>query len=301
MMAQLSRTPIRQDHPPRAVPPPKTFNIVGVSSEDQQTRALRADSSSAQAFTFRLLESGDDRRRVSYRRISAHAVGSSAAWLLRRSGRSKVHTLTAGAFSVGPRGLADLPCDAEALRELLRRDQTPGLDQEAIAAAILALRGADAVIVGPLSAADSNTPGLVAHLADLSIGAYRALRPPRELVVHAGFAQVARRFQFIQMSHNQARALAAGALDIGVLGHRLRQMQGDEGEFAITAFGGHGLLRADGKWWEIESSKREIVDENRAGAAFCAAWVVARSFLDAAPARALAYARSAALNSCAMA
>jgi hypothetical protein len=41
------------------------------------------------------------------------------------------------------------------------------------------------------------------------------------------------------------------------------------------------------------------VDETRAGAAFCAAWVVARCFLDATPARALAYARSAALNSCA--
>jgi hypothetical protein len=246
-----------------------------------------------------LPEFGNDQRRVSYRRISAHAVGSSAAWLQRRSGRLKVHTLTAGALSVGPRGLADLPCDAEALRELLRRDQTPGLDHEAIAAAILALRGADAVIVGPLSAADSNTPGLVPHLADLSVGAYRALRPPRELVVHPGFAQVARRFQFIQMSHNEARALAAGALDIGVLSHRLRQVQGDEGEFAITAFGSRGLLRADGRWWEIEPFERENVEETRAGAAFCAAWVVARCFLDATPARALAYARSAALNSCA--
>jgi hypothetical protein len=247
--------------------------------------------------TFRLPEFGDDQRRVSYRRISAHTVGASAAWLQRRSGRSKAHTLTAGAFGVGPLGLADLPRDAEALRDLLRRDQTPGLDHDAIASAILALRGADAVIVGRLSAADSNTPGLVAHLADLSVGAYRALRPPRELVVHLAFAQLARRFQFIQMSHHEARALAAGAIDIGVLGHRLRQIQGDEGEFAITAFGSHGLLRADGRWWEIEPIERADVDETRAGAAFCAAWVVARCFLDAAPARALAYARSAALNS----
>jgi hypothetical protein len=299
MMAQLSRTPNQHDHPPRVVSPPQTFNIVGVASEDPQTRGLHAAGSSVQAFTFRLRESGDDRRRVSYRRISAHAVGASSAWLHRRSGRLKVHTLTAGAFSAGPRGLGDLPCDAEALRELLRRDQTPALDHEAIAAAILTLRGADVLIVGPLSAADSNTPCLVPHLADLSIGAYRALRPPRELVVHPGFAQVARRFQFIQMSHNEARALAAGALDIGVLGHRLQQLQGDEGEFAITAFGSRGLLRAEGRWWEIEPIERENVDETRAGAAFCSAWVLARCFLDATPARALAYARSAALNSCA--
>jgi hypothetical protein len=167
-----------------------------------------------------------------------------------------------------------------------------------IAAAIVALRSADALIVGPLTAADANTPGLIAHLADLSVGAYRALRPPRELVAHPGFAQVARRFQFIQMSHNEARALAAGAIDIGVLGHQLRQIQGDEGEFAITAFGSHGLLRAERGWWEIEPVEREKVDETRAGAAFCTAWVVARCFLNAAPARAMAYARSAAMNSC---
>jgi hypothetical protein len=172
------------------------------------------------------------------------------------------------------------------------------LGAERIAAAIVALRSADALIVGPLTAADANTPGLIAHLADLSVGAYRALRPPRELVAHPGFAQVARRFQFIQMSHKEARALAAGAIDIGVLGHRLQQVQGDQGEFAITAFGSHGLIRAEGRWWEIEPIDRENVDEQRAGAAFCAAWVVARYFLDAAPARALAYARSAALNSC---
>ena len=48
------------------------------------------------------------------------------------------------------------------------------------------------MIVGPLSADDANIPGLLAHLADLASRAYRASRPPRELLVHPGFAQVVR-------------------------------------------------------------------------------------------------------------
>src|ERR1700719_4397480 len=119
---------------------------------------------------------------------------------------------------------------------------------EAIAEAIVALRTADAVIAGPLSPDDANSSGLLPHLADLARGAYRALRPPRELILHPGFAQVARRFQFIQMSHHEARALGAGASDIGILAQRLRRLQGDPGEFAITAFGSRGLLWADDGW-----------------------------------------------------
>ena len=115
--------------------------------------------------------------------------------------------------------------------------------------------------------------------------------------MHPGFAQIARRFQFIQMSHHEARTLAAGAIDIGILAQRLRQLQGESGEFAITKFSGHGLLWADGRWWEIDPIGGEEVDEPRAGAAFCAAWVVAHRFLEAPAVKALSYARSAAANS----
>jgi hypothetical protein len=171
-------------------------------------------------------------------------------------------------------------------------DQTDGpFDQrEAIASAIIALRGADAVIVGPLSADDANAPGLLPHLADLTGHAYRALRPPRELIVHPAFGQVARRFHFIQMGEHEARALGAGAVDFGILAQRLRRLQGDPGEFAITAFSRHGLLWADSDWSEIEPIG--AVDEAATGAVFCMAWVVARRFRRAGAAQALAYART---------
>jgi len=205
--------------------------------------------------------------------------------------------VTAGALGTAPSGLSAMPQDLLAIMNQVKHHERSGLDHESIAAAIVALRNADAVLAGPFTADDANSPGMVAHLADLASRAYRALRPPRELVVHPGFAQVARRFQFIQMSHHEARGLAVGAIDIGILAQRLRRLQGDGGEFAITHFSGHGLLWADGRWWEIDPISGEDVDETRAGAAFCAAWVVARRFLHAPAAKALSYARSAAANS----
>ena len=125
------------------------------------------------------------------------------------------------------------------------------------------MRAADAVVAGPLSPDDANSPGLLPHLADLASRAYRALRPPRELIVHPAFAQVARRFQYIQMSRQEARALGAGASDIGILAQRLRQLQGDPGEFAITAFSSRGLLWADETWWEIDPIGDGDVDRSR--------------------------------------
>jgi hypothetical protein len=112
-------------------------------------------------------------------------------------------------------------------------------------------------------------------------------------VVLLGFAQVVRRFQFIQSDRRAARALGAGATDIGNLAQALCRLQGDHGEFAITAVAGCGLLRAEGRWWEIELVVGDEVNEARAGAAFCSAWVVARRFFGAPPSNALAYARSA--------
>jgi hypothetical protein len=96
-------------------------------------------------------------------------------------------------------------------------------------------RDADDVIAGRFSADEANAPGMLPHLAELASKDYhRALRPPRELIVHPAFAQIARRFQFIQMTHQEARAHGAGATDLKILGQRLRWLQGDPGEFAIT-------------------------------------------------------------------
>jgi hypothetical protein len=173
---------------------------------------------------------------------------------------------------------------------LMERSYESDENREAIVEAIVALRTADAVVVGPLSPEDANSPGLLPHLADQAGRAYRALRPPRELIVHPAFGQVARRFPFIQMNEQEARALGAGAVDLGILAQRLRRLQGDPGEFAITAFGRLGLLWADNGWWDIEPIGD--VDEATAGAVFCLAWVVARRFRKAGAAQALAYART---------
>jgi hypothetical protein len=62
---------------------------------------------------------------------------------------------------------------------------------------------------------------------------------------------------------------------------------------AGTAFGGHGLLWADGAWSEIEPAGGDGVNQSRAGDVFVAGWVVARRFLGAPTSKALAYARSA--------
>jgi hypothetical protein len=292
----LTPLPIAPPRPTHRVPSTQradSLNLVAVSSE----RPHAGIKQLSPAVSFRLPAFGNDPRRVRYTRIEAQTVGGSVAWLRRRSGKAGVQAENAGPVGSPPRGFSGMPQDLQAIRNQLKQEGCPGVDHESIAEAIVALGNADAVHAGPFSADDANSPGMIAHLADLASRAYRALRPPRELVIHPGFAQVARRFQFIQMSHHEARGLAAGAIDIGILAQRLRQLQGDGGEFAITHFSGHGLLWADGRWWEIDPISGEDVDETRAGAAFCTAWVVARRFLQAPAAKALSYARSATANS----
>jgi len=227
-------------------------------------------------------------------RVAASTVSGSAAWCRRRGRQIQVSPRFDDPIGAAPGRTADLPENRSAILQLLDREEGSCENREAIAQAIAALRTADAVIAGPLSPDDANSPGLLPHLADLAGGAYRALRPPRELIVHPGFAQVARRFQYIQMSYHQARALGAGASDIGILAQRLRRLQGDPGEFAITAFGSHGLLWADETWWEIDPIGDEVVDESVAASVFCMAWIVARKFRRAGAVQALAYARAAA-------
>ena len=227
-------------------------------------------------------------------RIAAGTLSSSAAWCRRRGREIQVGPRCGDPICAAQGRTADLPETMSEILQLLCSEETSWDDREAIAGAIATLRNSDALIVGPLSPDDANSPGLLPHMADLARGAYRALRPPRELIVHPAFAQVARRFQFIQMSHQEARALGAGASDIGILARRLRGLQGDPGEFAITAFTSHGLLWADNVWREIEPIECDAQSESIAAAVFCTAWVVARRFRGADATQALAFARGAA-------
>jgi hypothetical protein len=80
--------------------------------------------------------------------------------------------------------------------------------------------------------------------------------------------------------------------DLGLLAHRLRRLQGDSGDFAITAFDRHGLLWADRGWWEIDPIGN--VNEPVAEAVFCMAWVLARRLRRADAAQAYAHAITAA-------
>jgi hypothetical protein len=227
-------------------------------------------------------------------RIAARTVSGSAAWCRRRGRQLHVSPRFVDPIGASPGQTADLPTNTSGILQLLDREEGSRVDREDIAGAIAALRTADVVIAGPLSPDDANSPGLLPHLAELSRGAFRALRPPRELLLHPAFAQVARRFQYIQMSCHEASALGAGASDIGTLAHRLRQLQGDLGEFVITAFARTGLLWADDAWWEIEPIGCEEATESVAESVFCTPWVVARWFRGASAPDGLAFARAAA-------
>jgi hypothetical protein len=294
MMAQREITPPRRDPFSLRAETAGCLKLVAVASAPAQGNSERTTKPAAPV-SFRLRAFGATSRRIRYTRIVAYNVARSAGWLFERAGKTTVHDHLAGAMVIAPSGVPGLPQNLSGIRELLRRTESSGLDHEAVAAAIVALRTSDATIVGPLSPEDAARPGLLLHLAELAGRAYRALRPPCELVADTGFGQVARQFHFIQMSHHVARWMAAGAVDIGVLGQCLRRLQGDRGEFAITAFRGHGVLWAENRFWEIDPIG-DRTDEAKAEAAFSTAWVVARRFFEAPAADALAYARSAAMG-----
>jgi hypothetical protein len=305
MKSFAAKEPVAMTASPEMAPTPREerkapvkssdpLRLVNVASEPVLSAGGARTGSTAPAISFRLEAFGKEPRSVRYDRLAANTVGASVAWLRRRAGTTGVYTLKAGAVGTAPKGLSSLPQSASGVGRMLKSDAIAEPDSEAISAAISVLRDADAVIAGPLSADDANSPGLLPHLADLARLAYRALHAPRELVANPGFAQVARRFQFIQMDHQIARLLGSGAVDLGILGQRLRQVRGDDGEFAITSFGSHGLLWSEGRWLEIDPIGDDNVNQVRAGAQFCTAWVVARRFLDASAPQALAYARSAA-------
>jgi hypothetical protein len=294
MMAQLEIAPPHNDRRNTHNSSSAVRNLVVVASEPTEDRGKDGvpHSSPRQPTACRPAVAGPNGLLCS--RIAAHTVGGSAAWCRRRAGNNRVSSWTLDPIGAEPGRPADLPTDLSGIRRQLNQEEGSQPLHEVLATAIAALRSADAVVAGPLSPDDANSPGLLPHVADLASQAYRALRPPRELIVHPAFAQVARRFHFIQMSRHEARSLGVGASDIGILAQRLRQLQGDHGEFAITAFASRGLLWADGSWREIDPIGSEDIDEAVAGSVFCMAWVVARRFRRADAAQALAYARAAA-------
>ncbi len=185
---------------------PGSLNMVAVASEPSRRDGGAGLCQPPPPVSFRLRASGTDSRRVRYTRVAASTVCASAAWLRRRSGKASVHAMTAGAIGLAPGDPSDLTRTSGRSWGGSSWMRYPDQDTKAVASAIVALRAADALIVGPLSPDDANTPGLLPHLADLASQAYRALRPPREIIAHPAFAQVARRFQFIQMSYQEARA-----------------------------------------------------------------------------------------------
>jgi hypothetical protein len=231
---------------------------------------------------------------VRYTRIAAHLVGISAAVCRREARRLRGAGRTSESVAVTSARAEDLPERASGIRKLLLDEEAQGASPEILALMAAAIRGADVVIAGPLTDDDYKIRGVLPHLADLASQAHRVLRPPAPLIGHVSFGQLARQFQYIQMSHQDARRLAAGAIDMGVLAQVLRKRCAESGEFAITRFGGHGLLWADNAEWEIDPIVDGDADEVLAADAFCTAWVVARRFQRAGIPQALASARNAA-------
>jgi hypothetical protein len=290
-MAQNVSSPPQRDPGKPAAGPEFFHNLVAVSSEPQGFQRGSPDA----PLSFRVRPERAEPIVVRYSRVEAEDVVASLTRLYRREGRTVgVYQVTTGALGKAPRGLSSMPEGPSAVRSLLGKEQDSGLDKEAIARAIVTLRAADALVAGPLTGNHANIPGFLVHIADLARRAYRALRPPPEIIAHPAFSQIARRFDFLQMSHQDARVLAGGALDISVLAQCLRQRQGPQGEFAITRFHGQGILWADQRAWEIDPIEVENADENAMAAAFCTGWVVARRFLGAPAPQALAYAHTTA-------
>jgi hypothetical protein len=160
MMAQLDIAPPRHDRRTSLVESTEALNLVAVASEPARTRRDGGENQPAASRSFRLRVSGTESRCVRYTRIAAHTVGGSAAWLLQRTGKPVVRNRLAGAIAVVPGGVSELPHNLSGILGLVRREVNGSHDHETIAGAIVALRGADALIVGPLGTDDAGAPGL---------------------------------------------------------------------------------------------------------------------------------------------
>ena len=110
-------------------------------------------------------------------RIAAQVVGASAEWSRRSSRQVGVSPRFDEPIGPAPRRVADWPEHLPDILGLMEQAHQTDANREAVVEAMVALRTADAVVVGPLSPDDANTPGLLPYLADQAARAYRALRP----------------------------------------------------------------------------------------------------------------------------
>ncbi len=204
MMAQLAVAPTRNEQHDRQQRHGALRHLVLVASEPSRGNGDGVLGRSGRTGPSQARPAKAGPNGLCCTRVAADTVSGSAAWCRRRSRQNRVTPRFVDPIGAAPGRTDDLPDNMSGILHVLDREEGSCDNRQAIAEAIFALRTADAVIAGPLSPDDANSPGLLPHLADLAGGAYRALRPPRELIVHPGFAQVARRFQYIQMSHQQA-------------------------------------------------------------------------------------------------
>ncbi len=213
MTAQLEITRSRQE---RGNPCPKAMNSFGLVSVTSEPPRVSTAPGAAQNGSAPQIQRGSLRAgycRVQYTRIAAHLVGTSSAICRRQAHRlARCPRIVESVVATSSRA-SDLPEDVSGIRKLLMQDEAFGTSPETIARMVAAIRAADAVIAGPLAPDDENTPGLLPHLADLASQAYRALRPPRSVITHPGFGQVARRFHYIQTTR-----LTNGSDDLSAVG-----------------------------------------------------------------------------------
>ena len=207
-------------------------------------------------------------------RIAAHAVGGSAEWSRRPSRQASVSPRSTEPIGPAAGRVADRPEEPSDILERIEQAHQPRHRERSSATS--PSETPDAVIAGPLSPDDANCPGLLPHLADQADRAYRALRPPRELIVHPAFAAGRPAIPVHPDERAGSPRTRGGRHGSRHPGPATCRLQGDPGEFAITAFAGHGLLWADDAWWEIEPIGN--VNETITGAISCmAAWVMART------------------------
>ncbi len=118
---------------------------------------------------------------IGYTRIAAHLVGISAAICRRQARRLRGSARTTESVAGTSGKAADLPETQSGIRKLFDKDEAPAASPEILAKMATAIRGADAVIAGPLSDDDHSMPGLLPHLADLASKAHRAPPSPGAL------------------------------------------------------------------------------------------------------------------------
>ena len=171
MLAQIENAPPRHDRCNMQRPHAAVRNLVLVASEQSEGlgRGGAGRGGVTEPSKTRSTIAGPNGLRCT--RIAANTLSRSAAWCRRRGRQIQVSPRFVDPIGAAPGRTADLPENTSGILQLLGSEELSCDNREAIAGAIATLRTADAVIVGPLSPDDANSPGLLPHLADLAAGA----------------------------------------------------------------------------------------------------------------------------------